>query len=173
MAYPFQCPGCEKHAADDERDYGRLYLQTLNISSIAATAGLLIALGASAEDTSGKSQIDRGHRDVRRAGSQQRSSHQPLRSRLRSRDVGNLRRDRHRRRRVHFRRRICRRRKKSQHRHQPQPSVLRRIDLRRSTGRPRACQASIPPANGRTRLKPRSWSFLATIAADASFGQSQ
>lgn len=41
------------------------------------------------------------------------------------------------------------------------------------TGNPLALHASSPPASGRTRVKPRALSALATVAAEASLGQSQ
>ena len=42
-----------------------------------------------------------------------------------------------------------------------------------SSGPPCACQASMPPAKGRTRENPFRMSSEAATAADASFGQSQ
>ena len=42
-----------------------------------------------------------------------------------------------------------------------------------TTGNPLERQASNPPASGRTRVNPRALSALATVAAEASLGQSQ
>jgi hypothetical protein len=42
-----------------------------------------------------------------------------------------------------------------------------------STGRPASIQASSPPRSGRMRVKPCCLSFVATRAAEASFGHVQ